>query len=330
MIGVHSVGFDLALIGTFLNPLRAAFGAEGPTLGTHYKDHPLRATDRARGQRHHFSSSPSYLARLQVHPSGKPVPRGEERTWSREVLPTHSVQEVSAGRYRRGPHLRPRSKGPSHPGDGGHAVDEFRSASANVASPIWSRQGPGRYRTTLISVLTALLPILGGVAAHSCPEREVRQSIPGRIGLAWRRPSSRSSTSRSVTGRLWRSRTCPLRSRRARSSESSVRMAPARQRPSNVLRGCASPMAVGSGCWISTPSAGRTSFAAASDASSRSPPYRTGSRCGRRSTCSLPGRRSGPTGAPSWTSGASPAGSGRRSPASLGASASVSSWPWPW
>src|SRR6266508_2620468 len=170
MIWVHAVGLDLALFGTFLNPLRAALGAEGPTLGTHYKDHPLRGTDRARGQRYHFSSSRSYLARLQVHPSGQTCPSGgEERTWSREVLPTHSVQEASAGRYRRRPHLRPRSKGASHPGNRGHAVDEFRSASVNVASTTWSCQGPGKHRMILISVLTSLLPIL--VAAHSCPER---------------------------------------------------------------------------------------------------------------------------------------------------------------
>src|SRR6266545_6543786 len=79
MMWVHSVGLDLALCGTFLNPLRAALGAEGPTLRTHHKDHPLRATDRARGQRHHFSSSPSYLARLQVPRRVKPVPRGEKK-----------------------------------------------------------------------------------------------------------------------------------------------------------------------------------------------------------------------------------------------------------
>src|SRR6266540_3314007 len=110
MIWVHAVGLDLALFGTFLNPLRAALGAEGPTLGTHYKDHPLRGTDRARGQRYHFSSSRSYLARLQVHPSGQTCPSGgEERTWSREVLPTHSVQEASVG--------PPPSAAPSSPHD---------------------------------------------------------------------------------------------------------------------------------------------------------------------------------------------------------------------
>jgi hypothetical protein len=59
MVGIHSVGFDMPLFGAFLNPYRAASGAEGATHPAHQEDHALGLADRTMRHRHRSLPLPS-------------------------------------------------------------------------------------------------------------------------------------------------------------------------------------------------------------------------------------------------------------------------------
>lgn len=92
MLRIYSVGLDLSLFGTLLNPPGAASSTKAPPLRAYYDDHPVGPADRARKDRHPSLFLSLCMPRLQVHPSGQICPSGG-RDLERGSVPHHGVSE---------------------------------------------------------------------------------------------------------------------------------------------------------------------------------------------------------------------------------------------